>query len=108
MGTSTRMPVHIRPGVPAENVANRVAVTTAPALARLLALPKWFLPLTCAVLLLAGLTLGGIVGLLLLWTLAGGLGWLLAAFWPVTPTGGRVLRVAVVLGVAVLGVLKLR
>jgi hypothetical protein len=87
-------------------LANRVAVATAPGLAMLLALPKRVLPVAVAIMLLAGLIAGGIVGMVLLLTLAGVLGWLLAAFWPVTPPTGRVMRMAVVLGLAVVGVLK--
>ena len=92
--------------IPAEVVANRVAVTTAPGLARLLALPKRVLPITVALMLFTGLVAGGVVGLVLLLTLAAGLAWLAAAFWPVTPPAGRLLRVTLILAVAVIGVLK--
>jgi len=64
------------------------------------------LPVTVAVVLLVGLAAGGVVGLVLLLALAALLGWLLAAFWPVTPPSGRLLRLAVVLGIALIGVLK--
>lgn len=94
----------IRADVPDEAVANRVAVATAPALARLLGLPRYVIPVLCVAVLFGGLALGGVIGLLMLWALAGVLGWFLAAFWPVTPTSGRILRSLVVLGVAAAGV----
>jgi hypothetical protein len=87
-------------------LANKVAVATAPGLTMLLGLPKRVLPAAVAVVLLVGLIAGGVVGMVLLLALAGVLGWLLAAFWPVTPPAGRMLRLAVVLGLAVVGVLK--
>jgi hypothetical protein len=92
--------------IPAEALTNRVAVATAPGLAVLLGLPRMVLPVTVAVVLLVGLAAGGVVGLVLLLALAALLGWLLAAFWPVTPPSGRLLRLAVVLGIALIGVLK--
>lgn len=97
----------IRADVPPEAVANRVAVATAPVLARLLALPRWLIPVLCVAVLLTGLAVGGAGGLLLLLSLAAVLGWFLAAFWPVTPTSGRVLRSLVVLAVAAVGFLNL-
>jgi len=85
-----------------EDVANPVAVAGAPALARLLHLPRWLPPLVAAAVLFTGLAAGGVVGLVLLLVLAAGLAWLLAAFWPMTPNSGRVLRTAVVLVVVLL------
>ena len=85
-------------------MANKVAVATAPALARLMAVPKYVPMLVSLAVLFAGLALGGVAGLVLLLALAGVLGWFLAAFWPVTPTGGRVLRLAVLIGLVVIGV----
>ncbi|MGQ0464309.1 MAG: DUF6703 family protein [Sporichthyaceae bacterium] len=105
--TKTARPRPIRQNVPDEAVANRVAVATAPALARLLALPKFLIPVLCVVVLFAGLAIGGIVGLVMLLSLAGLLAWFLAAFWPVTPTSGRILRSLVVLGVAAAGFFNL-
>jgi hypothetical protein len=90
--------------VPDARVANKVAVRSAPALARLMALPKFVPALAALAVLFAGLALGGVIGLVLLLALAGVLGWFLAAFWPVTPTGGRVLRLAVVVGLIAIGV----
>lgn len=92
--------------IPAQAVANRVAVAGAPGLARLLALPKRVLPIAVALVLFIGLIAGGVVGLVLLLSLAAGLGWLSAAFWPVTPPAGRLLRVTVILAIAAIGVLK--
>jgi hypothetical protein len=92
--------------VPDAQVANKVAVTTAPALAKLSALPKLIPALGALAVLFAGLFTGGVIGLVLLLALAGALGWFLAAFWPVTPTGGRVLRLAVIVGLVVIGVVN--
>lgn len=97
----------IRPGVPENQVANKVAVATAPVLARLLALPRYLVPLLAVVVLFTGLAVGGVIGLVLLLSLAGVLGWFLVAFWPVTTTSGRILRSLVVVGVAAAGVLNL-
>jgi hypothetical protein len=92
--------------VPAPQLANRVTATTAPGLVRLSALPKLLVPMSTAVALLVGAAVGGMFGLVLLSAVAALLGWLLLAFWPVTPASGRLLRIAVVLGVALLGVLR--
>jgi hypothetical protein len=95
-----------RPGVPDQKVANRVAVTSAPVLARLVGLPKYLPALGVLVVLFAGLIAGGVIGLLLLLALAGALGWFLAAFWPMTPTSGRVLRLSVVVALVVIGIVN--
>lgn len=97
----------VRPGVPDEKVANKVAVATAPALARLLSLPRFLIPIAAVVTLFVGLALGGLAGLILLWGLAAVLGWFLIAFWPMTTNGGRVLRTLVVLGVLAAGLINL-
>jgi hypothetical protein len=97
----------VRPGVPDEAVANKVAAATAPMLLRLLRLPRFLVPILALALLFTGLALGGVAGLLILWFLAGILGWFLIAFWPVTPTSGRVLRTLVVAAVAVAGLFNL-
>ena len=93
-----------RQGVPDEKVANRVAVATAPVLAKLVGLPKYVPALAALLVLFAGLLTGGVIGLLLLLALAGALGWFLAAFWPMTPTSGRVLRLGVVVALVVIGI----
>jgi hypothetical protein len=92
--------------VPDERLANKVAVATTPALARLMSLPKYVPALAALAILFAGLTISGVVGLVLLLALAGALGWFLIVFWPVTPSGGRLLRVAVVIGLVVIGVVN--
>ena len=97
----------IRADVPPEKVANTVAVATAPALARLLGLPRFLVPILAMATLFIGLAIGGVLGLILVWGLAGALGWFLIAFWPVTPTSGRVLRALVVLGVLAAGLVNL-
>lgn len=93
--------------MPPEKVANKVAVATAPLLARLLALPRFLIPILAVAMLFTGLALGGVPGLILLWILGGTLAWFLVAFWPVTPTFGRVLRSLIVLGVFAAGLLNL-
>jgi hypothetical protein len=97
----------VRQDVPDEKVANKVAVATAPMLARLLALPRFLVPILAVVALFGGLALGGIAGLLILWALGAVLAWFLIAFWPLTTNGGRVLRTLVVLAVFAAGLVNL-
>jgi hypothetical protein len=97
----------MRQGVPDEKIANQVAVATAPWLARLLALPRFLVPIVAVVALFGGLALGGIGGLLILWALGAVLAWFLVAFWPLTTNGGRVLRTLVVLAVFAAGLVNL-
>ena len=96
----------IRPNVPPEQIANKVATRTATGLAWLGRMPKLVLPAFVAVGLVAGLILGGIFGLVLLVLVVGLLGWLLAAFWPMLPNAGRALRVAALLAVVVVAILN--
>jgi len=96
-----------RQAVPDEKVANRVAVASGPVLAKLVGLPRYVPALGALVVLFAGLIAGGVIGLLLLFALAAGLGWFLAVFWPMTPTSGRVLRLAVVVALVVIGIANL-
>ncbi len=96
----------VRQNVPVEAVANKVAVRTAPGLAWMGRLPKIVLPAFVAIGVVGGLIAGGILGLVLLVLVVGLLGWLLAAFWPMLPTAGRVLRVAALLAVVVVAVLE--
>jgi hypothetical protein len=97
----------VRQNVPVDQVANKVAQATAPGIAFLGRMPKLFLPGFVAVGLVAGLIAGGIVGLVLLVVVAGLMAWLLAAFWPMLPTGGRILRALALVAVVVVGVLNL-
>lgn len=97
----------VRQNVPVEQIANKVATVTAPGLAWMGRLPKLVLPGFVAIGLVAGLIAGGVLGLVLLVLVVGLLGWLLAAFWPMLPAAGRVLRVAALLAVVVVGVLNL-
>lgn len=104
---ATRRPdPRIRQNVPVDKIVNPVAARTATGLAWLSRLPKGVLPAFVAVGLVGGLIVGGMVGLVLLVLIVGLLGWLLAAFWPMLPTSGRVLRVAALLAVIVVGVLN--
>lgn len=105
--TARKPDPRVRQNVPAEQVANKVAVATASGLAWLGRLPKLVLPGFVAIGLVTGLIVGGIPGLVLLVLVVGLLGWLLAAFWPMLPNAGRVLRVAALLAVVVVGVLNL-
>jgi hypothetical protein len=97
----------VRQNVPVDKIANKVAQRTAPGIAFLGRLPKLLLPGFVAVGLVVGLIVGGPVGLVLLVVVAGLMAWLLAAFWPMLPTGGRLLRAAALVLVVVVGVLNL-
>ncbi|HUR73829.1 MAG TPA: DUF6703 family protein [Sporichthya sp.] len=96
----------VRQNVPAEQVANKVAVATAPGLAFLGRMPKLVLPGFVAIGLVGGLIVGGILGLVLLVLVVALLGWLLAAFWPMLPNLGRVLRVCALAAVVVVAILN--
>jgi hypothetical protein len=66
-------------------------------------LPAWVPSAVLAVLLIAGLALGGPGGSVALCAVAAVLGWLASVSWPrLTPAGraGRLLAIAVVVGVA--------
>lgn len=82
----------------------KVAVTTAPMLARISALPKLLLPVTIGILVLVGLAVGGIAGLVCLTGVAVLLGWLLAVFWPITPGPGRALRLLAIVALVAVGI----
>ena len=97
----------MRQHVPVDKVANRVAQATAPGIAVLGRMPKGVLPGFVAIGLVVGLIVGGPVGLILLVLVAGLMAWLLAAFWPMLPNGGRVLRALALVAVVVVGVLNL-
>ncbi len=93
--------------MPVDKVANKVAHATAPGIAALGRMPKGVLPAFVAIGLVVGLLVGGPVGLVLLVLVAGLMGWLLAAFWPMLPNGGRILRALALAAVVVVGVLNL-
>lgn len=97
----------VRQNVPPDKLVNSVAARTATGLAWLGRLPKLVLPVFVAVALVAGLIVGGILGLVLLVLVVALLGWLLAVFWPMLPNSGRALRVAALLAVVVVGVLNI-
>lgn len=96
-----------RQSTPAEPVVNKVAAASAPALAVLSRLPKALLPALVAIGVVGGLALGGIGGFVILLAVVGLLGWLLAAFWPMIPTPGRVVRVGALLADLAFGILNL-
>ena len=93
-------------GVVGGPLHRRLAALSRPLLLRLHSLPGWVVPLGTLVLLLSGLFLSGIPGFACLALVAVFLGWLLAVSWPATSPGGRVLRAAAVLVIAVAAVLK--
>ena len=68
--------------------------------------PVWFPPLVVALLLVVGLAVPGWLGAAALVLVAGFLGWLAALSWPQTSTGGRLLRVAAVVGVLAVAVIQ--
>ncbi len=76
-------------------------------LLRMSALPAFVIPATMGVLLFLGLALSADWAGILLIVIAVFLSWLTAVSWPVISTGSRVMRVAVDVGVLILGVLKL-
>lgn len=96
----------VRQNVPAQQVANKVAHATAPGIAYLGRLPKGVLPAFVAIGLVVGLIAGGILGLVLLVLVTALMAWLLAAFWPMLPNGGRVLRALALVAVVVVGILN--
>ncbi len=76
-------------------------------LRRMQALPAFLIPVTLGILLFLGLTLNAAWSGLLLVVIAAFLFWLTAVSWPAITAGSRILRLAVDVGVLVLGVLKL-
>jgi hypothetical protein len=68
--------------------------------------PVWLPPLVVALLLVVGLAVPGLIGAAALVLVAAFLGWLAALSWPQTPTRGRLLRVAAVVGVLVVAVIQ--
>jgi hypothetical protein len=68
--------------------------------------PVWLPPLVVALLLVVGLAVPGLVGAAALVLVAAFLGWLAAVSWPQTSTGGRLLRVAAVVGVLIVAVIQ--
>jgi hypothetical protein len=69
-------------------------------------LPSFLIPVVLGTLLFLGLTLSAAWSGILLILIGVFLVWLTAVSWPAISTGSRVLRVAVDVGVLVLGVLK--
>jgi hypothetical protein len=104
-GAGKAQPVRTPAGRPVV-APGKVMLATAPLLARVGTLPKALLPVVTAILVLVGLALGGPVGLVCLLVVATFLGWLLAAFWPITPGPGRVLRTLAIVALVAVGVLQ--
>ena len=80
---------------------------SAPFLLRMRELPGFLLPVVFAIMLFFGLVLASPWAGILLILIGLFLSWLTAVSWPAISSGSRVLRVAVDLGMLVLGVLKL-
>lgn len=90
--------------MPRPTTRRTVEQRSAPVLMRLTALPRWLPAAVMGVLLVGGLLLGGWAGAVLLLALAAYVGWLGYLSWPLATTGGRVLRLLVVLVLAGAGV----
>jgi hypothetical protein len=69
-------------------------------------LPRWVAPVLAAVLLIAGLAIGGVGGGLALAGLAVVLAWLAALSWPRLNAQGRALRVLAVACVLIIAVIR--
>jgi hypothetical protein len=72
-------------------------------------LPKWALPLALLAALIAGFTVPGLAGGLVLAAVAAVLGWFSYLSWPMLATPARLLRctiIAAVLAIAVVQVLR--
>ncbi|HYN56847.1 MAG TPA: DUF6703 family protein [Motilibacterales bacterium] len=92
---------------PAAGLRDRFEDASRPMLRRMQALPAFLIPVTLGILLFLGLALSAAWSGILLIIIAVFLFWLTAVSWPVITTGSRILRLAVDVGVLVLGVLKL-
>jgi len=68
--------------------------------------PVWFAPVALAALLVTGFAFPGWLGAAALAVLAVFLGWFSYLSWPSLPVSGRLLRVAVLAAVIVLGVIQ--
>lgn len=76
-------------------------------LALLYRLPRWALPIGLAVVLIAGLATGGVIGAVILLALAVFLGWLAYLSWPSIGGQARALRVAAGLVLLAIAVVQL-
>lgn len=96
-----------RAGTSTPTLRTRFEDASRPMLRRMQALPAFLIPVTLGILLFLGLTLSAAWSGLLLILIAVFLFWLTAVSWPAITPGSRILRLAVDVGVLVLGVLKL-
>ncbi len=69
-------------------------------------LPRWLAPVLAVALLVTGLAVGGWAGAVALLGLAGVLAWLASLSWPRLSAPGRVLRIAVIVLVAAVAVIR--
>ena len=89
--------------VPPDRLRTRVERVSRPALIRLQQLPKLFVPLGTVVLVLIGVLASlpvGLAALAVVWLF---IAWIAYLSWPVAGTGGRLLRLFMLLLVAGLG-----
>ncbi len=91
------------PPVPPDRLRTRVERVSRPALIRLQRLPKLFVPLCTVVLVLIGVLAPLPVGLAALAVVWLYIAWIAYLSWPVAGTGGRLLRLFMLLLVAGLG-----
>ncbi len=69
-------------------------------------LPRWLAPVLAVALLVTGLAVGGWAGAVALFGLAVVLAWLASLSWPQLPVQGRVLRIAVIVLVVAVAVVR--
>ena len=90
----------------AGGLRTRFEAASRPILMRMQMIPSFVIPVTMGILLFFGLTLSAAWSGVLLIVIGIFLVWLTAVSWPAISPGSRVLRVAVDVGILVLGVLK--
>ncbi|WP_342673662.1 DUF6703 family protein [Jiangella gansuensis] len=98
---SSRRPAPAGPP-PKASLRRRLEAVSYPALVRLTALPKWLLGILTGGLLLGGLLAPSPVGPILLGVVVLFLAWLLLLAWPRLTPGSRLVRTAVIVGMAAL------
>ena len=97
------------PAGPAASPSLRTSVerTSRPLLVRMHAMPRPLVPLATVVLVAVGVLAPPAIGLVALAVVALFVAWIAYLSWPAVATGGRLLRVAMVALVVVLGLTRL-
>lgn len=106
VGKATRQ----APVAPSTGARRQLEIKTGPLLVMMHSMPRWVLPVGLALSLFFGLVLSETwawLGAVLLFVVAVFLGWLLALSWPMLSGTSRVIRLAVVLSIVGVAVLKL-